>query len=109
MKRISLRVVQFGACGIGSAADVIRHTKDVRVRCATVLWAELRLGDVVIRRTSNWDPTVDTIWSLAVTASPTRVWIAVRLRRRSFPGPIDAGASMENVTELETLAVGIGV
>ena len=109
MKRVSLRVVEVSACGIGPAADVIGHTKDVRVRCARVLRAELRLGDVVIRGTVDGDPTVDTIGGRAKVTSETRVWIAIRLWRRSYPRPIDAGASFENVTEFETLAVGIGV
>ena len=109
LKRISLRVVEVSAGGVGSAADVIGHTKDIRIRLVIISWAEMRLADVVVRGTSDWDPAIDTIWGLTKSASPTRVWIAVRLWRRSFPRPIDAGASVEKVTEFETLAEGIGV
>ena len=109
MKCVSLRIVEFSACGIGSTADVIGHPKDVRVRCPAVLWAELRLGDVVVCGTSDWEAAEDTIWGRAISTSPTRVRIAIRLCRRSCPRPIDTGASVENVTELETLSESIGV
>ena len=109
MKRISLRGVEVGACGIGSAADVVGYTKDVRVRFSIVLWAEMRLGDVVVCGTGDWNATDDTIWGLAITTSELRVRIAIRPCRFSCPRPVDAGASVADVTELETLAVGIGV
>ena len=109
MKRVSLRVVEFSACGIGSAADVIGHTENVRVRFPTVLWAEMRLGDVVIRGPCDWDAAEDTVWGRAIITTETRIWIAVGLWRRSCPGPVDSGASVENVAELKTLAEGIGV
>ena len=109
LKRVSLRIVEFSACGIGSAADVIGHTKDVRVRCPTVLRAKLRLGHVVVCGACDWDAAEDTIWGRAIITSPTRVRIAIRLCRRSCPRPIDARASVENVTELETLGESIGM
>ena len=41
LKRIGLRVVEVSAGGVGSAADVIGHTKDIRIRFVIISWAEM--------------------------------------------------------------------